>query len=58
MLSGVLKSDRAVKVNVTIVRTFVRLRQMLASHEDLSRKVEQHDEDRHSVGARSGLPRS
>lgn len=44
MLSGVLKSDRAVEVNVTMMRTFVRLRQMLASHEDLSRKVEQDDE--------------
>ncbi len=43
MLSSVLKSKRAVEVNITIVRTFVRLRRMLASNEDLARKVAQHD---------------
>jgi hypothetical protein len=40
MLSSVLKSERAVLVNVEIMRTFVRLRQMLASHADLARKLE------------------
>jgi hypothetical protein len=39
MLSSVLKSDRAVHVNVQIMRTFVRLRQMLSSHADLARKL-------------------
>ncbi|MEK6712088.1 MAG: ORF6N domain-containing protein [Nitrospinota bacterium] len=39
MLSSVLKSRRAVQVNVEIMRTFVRLRQMLASHADLARKL-------------------
>lgn len=39
MLSGVLKSDRAVAVNIEIMRTFVRLRQMLASNEELARKL-------------------
>jgi hypothetical protein len=39
MLSSVLNSQRAVQVNIQIVRTFVRLRQMLASHEDLARKL-------------------
>lgn len=39
MLSGVLKSKRAVKVNVEIMRTFVRLRKMLASNEELARKL-------------------
>ena len=39
MLSGLLKSKRAVQVNVQIMRTFVRLRQMLASNEELSRKL-------------------
>ena len=43
MLSSVLKSVRAADVNVTIMRTFVRLRQVLASNEDLARKVAQHD---------------
>ncbi len=40
MLSSVLRSERAVLVNVEIVRAFVRLRQMLATHADLARKVE------------------
>jgi len=43
MLSSVLRSTRAVEVNITIVRTFVRLRRILATNEDLARKVAQHD---------------
>ncbi len=39
MLSGVLKSDRAVEVNIAIMRTFVKLRQMLESSEELSRRL-------------------
>jgi hypothetical protein len=39
MLSSVLRSDRAVQVNVEIIRTFVRLRRMLATHADLSRQL-------------------
>jgi hypothetical protein len=39
MLSSVLKSERAVLVNVEIMRTFVRLRRMLAGHEELARKL-------------------
>ncbi len=39
MLSGVLKSARAVRVNIEIMRTFVQLRQMLISHVDLARKL-------------------
>jgi hypothetical protein len=40
MLSSVLRSKRAVQVNVEIMRAFVRLRQLLASHVDLARKLE------------------
>jgi hypothetical protein len=40
MLSGVLNSDRAIKVNIQIVRTFTQLRNMLANHEDLKHKIE------------------
>jgi hypothetical protein len=40
MLSSVLHSARAVQVNVEIMRAFVRLRQLLASHADLVRKLE------------------
>ena len=39
MLSSVLRSKRAVLVNVEIMRAFVRLRRMLASHADLAKKV-------------------
>ena len=39
MLSSVLKSKRAIRVNIEIMRTFVKLRRMLASHEALSRKL-------------------
>lgn len=39
MLSSVLRSKRAVQANVEIMRAFVRLRRMLASHEDLARKL-------------------
>jgi hypothetical protein len=40
MLSSVLRSKRAVRVNVEIVRTFVRLRGLLATHKDLAQKLE------------------
>ena len=40
MLSNVLKSKRAVRVNVEIMRTFVRLRELMATHKDLARKLE------------------
>jgi hypothetical protein len=40
MLSSVLNSERAVKVNIEIMRAFVRLRQMLASNAELARKLD------------------
>jgi len=43
MLSSVLRSKRAAQVNVAIMRTFVRLREILATHQDLARKVKEHD---------------
>ena len=39
MLSSVLRSERAIHVNVEIMRAFVRLRQMLASNAELARKL-------------------
>lgn len=39
MLSSVLRSKRAVRVNVEIMRAFVRLREMLRSHKDLARRL-------------------
>ncbi len=40
MLSSVLNSERAVKVNIEIMRAFVKLRQMLASNTELARKLD------------------
>ena len=39
MLSSVLKSERAVQVNIAIMRAFVRLREILSSHRQLARKL-------------------
>jgi hypothetical protein len=39
MLSGLLNSDRAIEVNIAVMRTFVRLRRMLEIHEELARKL-------------------
>jgi phage regulator Rha-like protein len=40
MLSAVLNSDRAVQMSILIVRAFVRMRELLASHKDLAQKIE------------------
>ena len=40
MLSSVLRSRRAIQVNIEIMQAFVRLRRMLASHADLARKLD------------------
>ena len=39
MLSSVLRSERAVQVNIEIMRTFVKLREMLSSNKDLAKKM-------------------
>ena len=51
MLSSVLSSDRAVKVNIAIMRAFVRIREVLATHKDLARKIEhlQAEQKDHSI---------
>ena len=40
MLSSVLRSQRAVRVNIEIMRAFVRLRELLSSHADLARRLD------------------
>jgi ORF6N domain len=45
MLSSVLKSQRAVEVNIQIMRTFVRLRQMLISNETLIGRLDKLEEE-------------
>lgn len=48
MLSGILNSDRAISVNIQIMRTFTKLRHMIFDNEDLKRELaelrEQTDE--------------
>ncbi len=41
MLSGVLNSDRAIKVNIQIMRAFTQLRRMLLTNRDLRHKIEE-----------------
>jgi len=45
MLSSVLRSGRAVQVNIQIMRVFVRMRELLLNHHDLILKVEQMDQE-------------
>ena len=52
MLSSVLRSERAVKVNIAIMRAFVKLRQVVETNRELARKfsalenrVDKHDEE-------------
>ena len=40
MLSSVLNSERAVQMNILIVRAFIRLREVLATHKDIAHKIE------------------
>lgn len=51
MLSSVLRSERAIEINIAIMRAFVRLRELLTSNEeiarrlaDIERKIDDHDE--------------
>jgi hypothetical protein len=53
MLSSVLRSERAVQVNIEVMRAFVRLRRILASHADLARKLESL-EKKYDVQLRKG----
>lgn len=41
MLSSVLRSKRAIYVNIQIMRTFTKLREIIATHKDLKRKIEE-----------------
>ena len=41
MLSSVLRSPQAVQANIAIMRAFVRLREMVVSHKDLSKRLDE-----------------
>jgi len=43
MLSSVLHSERAVQMNILIIRAFVKLRELLATHKELARQIGQID---------------
>lgn len=45
MLSGVLHSERAVQVNIAIMRAFVRLKQILATHKELAAKLKELEQE-------------
>jgi hypothetical protein len=45
MLSSVLNSDRAIRVNIQIMRTFVAIREILSSHDGLARKFEEMEKN-------------
>ena len=45
MLSGVLRSKRAIEVNIDIMRAFVHLRRALDTNEELAHKVAAHDQN-------------
>lgn len=52
MLSSVLNSERAVQVNIAIMRVFVKLRELISTNKELAhklglieRKIERHDEE-------------
>ena len=40
MLSSVLKSERAVQMNIAIIRAFIKLREVLASHKELAQRLD------------------
>ena len=44
MLSSVLRSDRAVQVNIAIMRTFVRLRAQIATNKEFARRLDELEE--------------
>jgi uncharacterized protein YjcR len=63
MLSSVLRSKRAVQVNIQIMRAFIRLREMLSAHRELASKlhelekrIEEHDDDIKMIFEQLGNP--
>lgn len=51
MLSSVLKSQRAVQMNIFIARAFVRLREMIAGNKDLAARIEKLERGQEQVGS-------
>jgi phage regulator Rha-like protein len=55
MLSAVLNSERAVQMNILIVRAFVKMRELLASHKDLAARVEKLEAAQKEHGSIIGI---
>ena len=45
MLSSVLNSEKAIQINIQIIRVFTKLREVLATHREMARKIEEHDKN-------------
>ena len=50
MLSSVLRSKRAVQINILIVRAFIKMRELLATHKDLAHKMEELERNTEGAG--------
>lgn len=55
MLSSVLRSKRAVQMNILIIRAFIRLREMLINHKDLALRVEKLETSHHKHATMIGV---
>jgi hypothetical protein len=51
MLSSVLNSDRAIQMNILIIRTFLRLREMIAANKDLAERVGKLEANQRNIGS-------
>ena len=51
MLSSALNSQRAVQMNILIIRAFIKLREMLATHTELARKIEKIERKQKAHGS-------
>ena len=51
MLSSVLRSERAVQVNVMIIRAFVRIRELIAANKDLAQRVSKLEVQQRNIGS-------
>ncbi len=54
MLSSVLKSKKAVDINIAIMRVFVKIRRMAGSYKDLARRIEKLEKSQEMQGERFG----
>jgi hypothetical protein len=52
MLSSVLNSDKAVQMNISIMRAFIKLREMISTHADLAKKIEELEKGQDYHGKR------